>query len=37
MKLTVCVVGVICVVLVFWIERMGSVVQVTDTEHGQSS
>jgi len=28
MKLTVCVVGVICVFLVFWIERLGSVIQV---------
>ena len=37
MKLTVCVVGVICVVLVFWIERMGSVVQVSDTANEQTS
>ena len=36
MKLTVCVVGVICVVLVFWIERMGSVVQVTDAQHSHT-
>jgi hypothetical protein len=28
MKLTVCVVGVVCVFLVFWIEKLGSVVQV---------
>lgn len=34
MKLTVCVVGVICVVLVFWIERMGSVVQIAVTVGG---
>lgn len=28
MKLTVCVVGVVCVFLVFWIEKLGSVIQV---------
>jgi hypothetical protein len=28
MKLTVCVVGVVCVLLVFWIEKLGSVIQV---------
>jgi hypothetical protein len=29
LKLTVCVTGVLCVFLVFWIEKLGSVIQVT--------
>ncbi|PNF16521.1 hypothetical protein B7P43_G07192 [Cryptotermes secundus] len=34
MKLTVCVVGVVCVFLVFWIEKLGSVIQVGVTVSG---